>query len=128
MLVVGPVRIRIPGEIGIVLSLGDVAVGFARLIHPVWEEGGEEGPHERDAGAYAANAGLENGPEERGRHRKRYVGVGEAEQGHKSKNADDAYTAKREKLLGLRLVGVMVLDTRGLGTLTIIPRQIRKIG
>lgn len=96
MLVVGPVRIRIAGEIGIVLTLGDIAVGFTSLAHPVWEGGGEEGPHERDAGAYAADAGLEHGPEERSRHRKRYVTVGEAKEGHKSKNADDADTAKRK--------------------------------
>lgn len=125
MLVVGPgrIRIRVPGRIGLFLALGDVAVRLARLAHPVGEDGSEERPHKRDAGACAADTRLEHGPEERVWYRKSNVGIGEAEEGHQSENADDADAAKKRDVLGSRPAAFMVLDGRGLGTLTTIRRQ-----
>lgn len=64
VLIVGLVRVRISGGIGILLALGDVAVCLVALARPFREDGREERPHERDAGAYATNARLEHRPEE----------------------------------------------------------------
>lgn len=64
VLIVGRVRGRVFGGIGILLALGDVAVCLVALARPVWEDGGEERSHERDAGAYATNARLKHRPEE----------------------------------------------------------------
>lgn len=62
VLVVGlvRVRVRVAGGTGVFLALGDIAVRLAPFAHPVREDGGEEGPHERDAGACAADARLEH--------------------------------------------------------------------
>lgn len=70
VLVVRPVRVRVrvagdgAGRVGVFFALRDVSVRLAPLAHPVWEYGGEEGPHQRDTGAHAAHTRLEHGPEE----------------------------------------------------------------